>query len=64
MEVEKRRLTNKEIWMGIWFGNFKWYRKRKGGTWSLVEGYPHYWVNREPFWIEEELNHVYKIERY
>jgi hypothetical protein len=64
MESETRKLTDKEIWMGLWFGKIKWYRKHKGGTWSLVKGFPYYWVNREPLWIEEKLNHVYKIERY
>jgi hypothetical protein len=64
VKKETYRLTDRQIWMGLLFGKFKWYRKRKGGTWSLVEGFPYYWVNREPFDIEIKANQVFKVERY
>lgn len=64
MKVETYKLTDSEIRKCLLFGRFKWYRKRKGGTWSLVEGHPYYWINREPLPIEIDLNQVYKVEKY
>ena len=64
MKKEMRKLTDTEIWMCILFGRFKWYRRYKGGTWTLIEGFPYYWINREPYPIEEKYDEVYKIERY
>lgn len=64
MKKTTHKLTDNEIWKCIVFGKFKWYRKRKGGTWSFVEGVSPYWINREPLPLEISLNQVYKVERY
>jgi hypothetical protein len=64
MKSKTYKLTNSEISKCLLFGRFKWYRKRRGGTWVLVEGFPYYWINREPMYIEIALNQIYKIERY
>lgn len=64
MNKETYNLTDREIILCIIFGRFKWYRKRKGGTWTLVKGFPLYWTNREPYQFELLMNEVYKIERY
>lgn len=51
--------------------NFKWYRKRIGGTWSLVGSNKKlgddckYWVNREPLTVEKSGEFsLYVVERY
>lgn len=64
MKLEIYRMTNKEITKCILLGRFKWYRKRKGGTWTLVKAFPYYWINREPFDFEFKLGEVFKVERY
>jgi hypothetical protein len=57
-------MTKKEISRCILFGGFKFYRKYKGGHWSKVIGFPYYWINRKPYWFEEELGHVLATEEY
>jgi hypothetical protein len=57
-------IPEKEWDKNYWWGRFKWYRKRKGGVWTKVVGFDYYWVNREPYEIEESANHVLKVERY
>lgn len=65
MKVKVYRLTDSEIIKCIIFGKYRWYRKRKGGTWTFVGGcYPAYWINREPMESEISRNEVYRIERY
>jgi hypothetical protein len=57
-------MNTKEIKKCILFGGFKLYRKYRGGYWSKVVGFPHYWINRKPFWFEKELGHVLETENY
>lgn len=58
MKKKSYELTNREIWLCLIIGRFKWYRKYKGGTWSYVTG--DYWINRKPYSFET----VYKTEDY
>lgn len=45
-------------------GGFKIYRRRKGGDWSKLKGFPYYWVNRKPYSFEIGAGHVLDTERY
>lgn len=56
-------MTDNELWKCLILGGFKWYRKRKGGTWCLVNGVGKpIWLNREPYSKYVEI--TYEIERY